>query len=66
MLMSKSKKTMEMSLDLTPLFKTSVDTRVDYLVWNVDYLGNWHCNLIQKKYGRKRCPPWTHVSFSGL
>ena len=27
-LMSKSKKTLEMSLDLTPLFKTSVDARV--------------------------------------
>ena len=65
-LMSKSNKTQEMSLDLTPSFKTSVDARVKGLVSNVDYLENWHCNFIQKKCGRKRCLPCTHVSFSGL
>ena len=49
-LMPKSKKTMESSLDLTPSFKTSVDTRVEGLVSNVDYSENF----IQKKCGRKR------------
>ena len=41
---------MESSLDLTPSFKTSVDTRVEGLVSNVDYSENF----IQKKCGRKR------------
>ena len=49
-LMPKSKKTMESSLDLTPSFKTSVDTRVEGLVSNVDYSEHF----IQKKWGRKR------------
>ena len=49
-LMPKSKNTMESSLDLTPSFKTSVDTRVEGLVSNVDYSENF----IQKKCGRKR------------
>ena len=65
-LKSKSKKTQEMSLDLTPSFKTSVDTRVKGLVLNIDYLENWHCNFIQKKCGKKRCLSCTHVSFFGL
>ena len=64
--MSKSIKTMETSLDLTVLFKTSTDARVEGLVSNVDYLENWRPNFIQKKYGRKRRLPRTHVSFSGL
>ena len=65
-LMSKSKKTLETSLDLTPSFKTSIDARVEGLVSNVDYLENWRRNFIQNKYGRKRRMPRTHVSFSGL
>ena len=48
-----------MNSDLTPFFKTSVDTRVDVLVLNVDYLENWCHNFIQKKYGRKRRLPCT-------
>ena len=51
---SKSKKTLEMSLDLTLSFKTSIDTRVKVLASNVDYLENWCRNFIQKKYGRKK------------
>ena len=58
-LMSKIKKILETSLDLTPLFKTSIDTRVEGLALNMDYLGNRHPNFIQKKYVRKRR---THVS----
>ena len=54
MLTSKNKKTLEMSLDLTPLLKISVDIRVEGHVSNVYYLGNWHCNFIQRKYGRKK------------
>ena len=49
-LMPKSIKTMESGLDLTPSFKTSVDTMVEGLVSNVDYSENF----IQKKCGRKR------------
>ena len=49
-LMPKSKNTMESNLDLTPSFKTSVETRVEGLVSNVDYSENF----IQKKCGRKR------------
>ena len=45
-LMSKSKKTLETSLDLTPSFKTSVDARVEGLVSDVDYLENRRCNFI--------------------
>ena len=37
-------------MDLTPSFKTSVDTRVEGLVSNVDYSEHF----IQKKWGRKR------------
>ena len=37
MLIFKSKKTLEMSLVLTPSFKTSVDARVEGLVSNADY-----------------------------
>ena len=59
--------TLEMSLDLTPLFKTLfVDARVKSLVLNVDYLENQHNNFTREKYGRKRCLPHTHISFSGL
>ena len=65
-LISKSKKTQEKSLDLTPSFKTSVDERVEGLVSNVDYLENWYHNFIQKKYGRKRRLMRTLVSYSGL
>ena len=65
-LISKSEKTLESSLDLVPLFKTSVGAMVDCLVSNVNYLENWHCNFIQKKHGRNRCLSHTHVSFSGL
>ena len=36
--MLKCKKIPETSLDLTPLFKTSVDARVEGLVSNVGYL----------------------------
>ena len=48
--MSKSKKTLEtsMSLDLTPSIKTSVDTRVEILVSNVDCLENWHHILFKR------------------
>ena len=66
MLMPKSKKTLETSLDLTPLFKTSVKARVEGLVLNADCLENWWHNFIQKKYGRKRCLPCTHVSLCRL
>ena len=65
-LMSKSKKTLETSLDLTLSFKTPVDARVEGLASNLGYLENRRCNFIQKKYGRKRRLPRTHVSFSGL
>ena len=65
--MPKSKKTLETSLDLTPLFKTSVrpDARVEGLVSNVDYLKNLRRAFIQKKYGKKRRLPSTRISFSG-
>ena len=66
MLMSKSKKTLETSLDLMLSFKTSVDAKVEGLVSNVEYLENRRHNFLQKKYGRKRCLPCTHVLFSGL
>ena len=46
-LMPKSKKTLETSLDLTPSFKTSVDTMVEGSLSNVDYLFR---NCIHKKY----------------
>ena len=62
-LISKRKKTPETSLDLTPLFKTSFDARVEGLVLNVDHLENRCRNFIQKKYVRRR--RLTHVLFSG-
>ena len=62
-LMPKSKKTLKTSLDLTPLFKTSFDIRVEGLVSNVDYLENQHRNFIQKKYGRNRRLPRTRIFF---
>ena len=52
-LMSKSIKTLETSLDFAPSLRTSVDARVEGLVWNVEYLENRIRNFIQKKYGRK-------------
>ena len=55
-----------MRLDLTPSFKTFIDARVVGLVSNVGYLENSHCNLIQKKYGRKRRLSSTQILFSGL
>ena len=47
-LMPKSKKTLETSLNLTPLFKTSLDARVEGLVLNVDYVENRHLNSIKR------------------
>ena len=64
--MLKSKKTLETSSDLTPLFKTSVGARVEGLVSNVDYLENRRRDFIQRKCGRKIRLPRAHVSFSGL
>ena len=64
MLMPKSKKTLETSLDLTPTFKTSFDVRVEGLVSNVDYLENRHCNFIQKKFGRNRRLPRTQFFYT--
>ena len=61
-LMAKSKKTLETSLDLTLSFKT-FDARVEGLNSNVDYLENQHRNFIQKRYGRNRRLPRTHVFF---
>ena len=46
-------------MDLTPSFKTSVDTRVEGLVSNVVYLENRCHNFIEKKCGRKRRLPHT-------
>ena len=48
-LMSKSKKILETSLNLTPSFKTSVDEMVQGLVSNVNYLHSLRRNFIQKK-----------------
>ena len=59
-LLSKSKKTLETSLDLTPSFKTFVDARVEVLVSNMVYLENRHRNFIQIKYDRKTRLPHTH------
>ena len=55
MLMLKSTKILEASLDLTPLFKTSVYCwrRVKGLVSNVDYLENWRYNFIQNNIAEK-------------
>ena len=58
--------TLETSLDLMPLFKISVDLRVEGLVSNVNYLENRRHNFVQNKCGRKRRLPRTHVSFSWL
>ena len=65
-LVSKSKMTLETSLDLIPSVKTSVDAKVKGLVFNVDYLVNQRCNFLQKNCGRKRRLPHTHASFSRL
>ena len=51
-------------MDLTPSFKNSADVRVEGLALNVDYLENRRRNFIQKKYGRKRRLPLTHVLYS--
>ena len=59
--MSKSKKSLETSLDLAASMKTSVDAMVESLVSNMNYLDNRHRNFNQKKYGRNRCLPHTHV-----
>ena len=64
MLMSKSKKALEMSLDLTPLDLTPrppliVDTRVKGLASHVDYLENRYRNFIQNKFCSLDC----NVSF---
>ena len=45
-LMSKGRKTLEMSFNFTPSFKTSIDAKVEGLVLNVDYLENWCHNFI--------------------
>ena len=45
-LMPKSKKILDMSLDLMTSFKTSIDATVEGLVWNVDYLENQNHNFI--------------------
>ena len=42
MLMPQSKKTLETSLDLIPLFKISLDARSEDIVLNVVYLENWY------------------------
>ena len=62
-LMWKSKKTLEKSFDLIPLFKTTIDARGEDCVSNVDCLENWCHSFIQNKYGRKRGLPCTHVLF---
>ena len=49
----KKENVLEKSLELTLSFMTSVDTRVEDLVSKVNYLKNWCCDFIQKKYGRK-------------
>ena len=54
MLMPKSTKTLQASLDLIPLLKTSVGARIEDLFSNVDYLENWCHNFIQMKYVRKK------------
>ena len=64
--MSKNNKILEMSLDLTPSLKSSVDAMVKGLVLNVNYLDNWYHNFIQKKYGRNRHLPRAHFSPYGL
>ena len=65
-LVSKSKMTLDTSLDLMPSVKSSIDARVKGLVFNVDYLENQCRNIIQKNCGRKRRLQNTHISFSGL
>ena len=51
---AKIKKTMETSLSLTALFKTSIDARAQGLVLNVDYLENRQHNFIKKKKKEKK------------
>ena len=62
-LIPKSKKTLQTSLNPTPLFKTSFHARVEGLVLNVDYLENLHSNFIQKKCGRNTFAAHTHTRF---
>ena len=64
--MSKSKKALETSLDLTSSFNASVDEMVEGLVSSVNYLESWCCKFIQNKYGRSRRLPRIHGLFSGL
>ena len=45
-LISKNKKTLETSLDVTSSFKTTVERRVESLLSNVDYLENRRRNFI--------------------
>ena len=52
-LMSRSKKTLETSVDLTPSFKTSFHAKVEGLVSNVDYLENRRRNFIQRNVAEK-------------
>ena len=66
MLMPKSTKTLQASLDLIPLLRTSIGARIEDLFSNVDYLGNWCRNFIQMKYVRNRRLLCTHILFSGL
>ena len=51
-------------MDLTALFKTSADTRVEGPVLNVDHLVNQSRNFIQKKIGRKNICPSLDYNFS--
>ena len=66
-LILKSKKILETSLDLTPYFNTSVDARVEGVALNVDSSENRHHNFIQKKYNKemsaehKRFILWTVI-----
>ena len=63
-LMREIRKTLEKRLNLTPLFEISVDSSVEGLVSNVDYLENCCCNFIPNKYAGKRRLQRTHVLFS--
>ena len=60
-LMPKSKKTLETSLNLLPLFKTSLDARVEGLVLNVDYVENRHLNSIKRNM--EKMTPGAHTHF---
>ena len=56
LLISKSKKTLGVSLGLMPSFKASIEARVKGVVSNVGYLENWRHSFIQNKYA-------THIAF---